>query len=96
MGKKREARKGLENVFFTRTEPSATAPQAKDAPAPDKSVSRGLAMKRSEWDALADIAEENHISRNALIRYVLMRFVAEHAAGAATVEFENVRKLKMP
>ncbi|MBN1285773.1 MAG: hypothetical protein JXB47_10270 [Anaerolineae bacterium] len=98
MGKKREARKGLENVFFSRTEPEAGAalePGTEDK-TKDKSVSRGIAMRQSEWDALAAIAEANGISRNALIRYALVHFVAEYEAGGAKIEFEDVRQLKLP
>lgn len=104
MGKKREARKGLENVFFTRTEPDSGAeseatqqpPQEEEDKKKDKSLSKGVALKSSEWDALSEIAEEYGISRNALIRYALTHFIAAHETGDARVEFESVRQLKLP
>lgn len=60
----------------------------------DRVRSRGVTLKDSEWDALAQIAGELGVSRNALAAHWLRRLIDAYRAGEAEFEFKTERRLK--
>lgn len=61
-----------------------------------KTVSVGL--KEGEIEALDQIAGDQKIARNSLMRYIIRRFLVDYQEGRVTVEIEEktTRSPKMP
>jgi hypothetical protein len=93
--RREESQRGISDLFAQTT---AQADEEKTATRPvrDRAKTGGVSLRQSEWDAYTKLAEEYGVSRNAIMGYALRYFLAEHAAGEATVEFERVRQLSNP
>lgn len=98
--------KGKLSEIFKSTERKAPAPPAAGAarqdvaPASGRTVSVGVGLKESEVVELDQLAAGVDVKRNALMGWVLRRFLADVRAGrldlAAQMEETTTRRLRNP
>ena len=95
MAKRQEQVKGALDGLFTKTE---TAEGEAAIPAEGYTRSTSVGLKESEIAILDQIAEENGVRRNAVMRFLLRWAMAEYKAGRLAIPTteETTRRVNLP